>query len=374
MKKYLLVVLALILLAGCSATTTRTEDANTSDTSQVESETTVKKIGVILPLSGDAAAYGEEVKAVLDFRTAEMDNIELIYEDGKCDSAPAVTALQKLNSIDDVNYILGGFCSSETLAIANQLEGLNVLAISLGSSNPDIEGLSPNQYSLSYKDSDVGEGIVNQLKVYEKVAIISEQNDFNIGLKTIVEEALGDKIIVNEVFETTTTDLRNIIEKVKNSDAEAVFLNPYPGETTITLVTQIEELGGLTNMDLFGQVAFVSEAFLENHGTSFEGLVALDAPSIQNDNAQAFLNSLKEAGIERPNLGDYYSLSASDALDILVQLMEENSTVEESVAALPTQTFSDLLLSPELSFGGHSFVQGIGVSKFVITDGKAVRQ
>jgi len=42
--------------------------------------------------------------------------IQLIIEDGKCDGKDATSAAQKLVNVDNVKIILGGVCSSETLA------------------------------------------------------------------------------------------------------------------------------------------------------------------------------------------------------------------------------------------------------------------
>ena len=80
------------------------------------------KIEVLTPLSGDAASYGTAVQRAYDLAVSEVNaaggvdgrQIELVYEDAKCEGATAVTAAQKLVNAGGVKFILGGTCSGET--------------------------------------------------------------------------------------------------------------------------------------------------------------------------------------------------------------------------------------------------------------------
>ena len=70
------------------------------------------KVGVLVPLSGPAAGYGEEAQMVLDYTASQMNGeevvVELFYEDSKCAGKDAVTAYQKLVDITGVDVVLGG--------------------------------------------------------------------------------------------------------------------------------------------------------------------------------------------------------------------------------------------------------------------------
>lgn len=358
MKKFLVVGLASLLLVGCSSE--MPDDV-------VEIDESVE-IGVLLPLSGDAAAYGEEAKAVLEAQISDRTDVRLVFEDSKCEPSASVAAIQKLGSIDGIEYVIGGLCSNETLAIANQLESIGVLAISPSSSNPEIEGASSNQFSLSYKDSDVGDVLVSKLQGFESVAIISEQNDFSIGLRNAVEAGISeDAIVVNETFESNNKDFRNIIEKVKNANPDAIFLNPFVGENASLLLTQIEELGGLGDAALFGQAAFVPSELLAEKGSVIEGMTIVDAPSVFGEEAEKFEADLAEAGVTYDNLGAYYAAAYADALNILLEVSEKEN-LETALNAMRSMTF-DGLVSDELSFGENSFAQGIGVGEFEVREG-----
>jgi len=93
MKKYLFLVIALFLLAGCQ---TGEKDYIT--------------IGVILPLTGDAAIYGQAMKNGIDLayhNSKIKDNIKLVYEDDLGDNLGALNAGHiMLNRKADV--VIGG--------------------------------------------------------------------------------------------------------------------------------------------------------------------------------------------------------------------------------------------------------------------------
>src|SRR3989338_8751673 len=94
-------------------------------TTTVEPQGTLK-IGAVLPLTGDGAAYGLPIQRAASLAVNEINlaggvkgqSMEIIWEDGKCDAKEATSAARKLVTVDGVKVILGGVCSSETLSMA----------------------------------------------------------------------------------------------------------------------------------------------------------------------------------------------------------------------------------------------------------------
>lgn len=116
-KKLSLIVLLFssLLLAGCAADKTGDVAEKQDDKAVIEKAEIpeVVKIGYIGPLTGNAAAYGQDVKAGISQYFAENPTIdgnavEVIYEDGKCNGQDAANAAQKLVNVDKVQVILGG--------------------------------------------------------------------------------------------------------------------------------------------------------------------------------------------------------------------------------------------------------------------------
>ena len=379
MKKLFLLLLPILLLTACAGSDYKASvlDAGKSD------KTEVIKIGIVAPFSGDASAYGEDLRKIYDYELGVINQkavkqgkeFQLVYEDGKCSGSDAVAAFQKLTDIDGVKLIIGGMCSSETLAMAPLAQSKGVLLLSSLSSNPDIEKEGDYVFSLSYKDSLVGEGIANELGKYSKVAIISEQNDFNIGLRKVVMSNLKKDIVIlaDETFLKGGNDFRSILEKVSKKKPDVIFLNPNPGTTAKNLIKQLSEIPALKGIRLISQSAYLPDEIRSVASDSTEGMIIVDAPNITNNK---FLNKFEEISSSKGGLntlGYYYSASPLDDMDIIATLaLEYGNDAEKIKDALRTRTFEGYL--GEIHFGQDNFVQNIPVGIYIVKNGKAVYQ
>ncbi len=382
----LLAIVGLFALAACSDSTSGPTTSPNSTTPVAETPKDLKevKIGVIAPMSGDAASYGTQIKGVLDYNLEDVNKdmakvgykFTLVYEDGKCDGASAVTAFQKLTDVDGVKFIMGGLCSSETLAMAPLLADKGVLEITPWSSNPEIEGKSPNLFSLSYSDDLVGNGIADELGKYKKVALLTEQSDFTQGLKKVVEKTLKEKypsveIVANEEFPKGTTDFRNVLDKLKASGAEVVLLNPNIGVTAETFVKQLAEIKDW-KVPFVSHIAYLADKVLAIAPTTVEGMVVIDAPTLTEPAFTEYKDKIVAAHGSLDGLGTFYTATSMDALNILTHLIADNNEEVSKVRdSLATQTFQGWL-GNKMTFSGKSFIQGVSVARYVVKDGKAV--
>jgi branched-chain amino acid transport system substrate-binding protein len=379
MKRFVeisLVAAAAVFLSACSAT------KDPSSLPVERPQVPHVKIGVIIPLTGVAAAYGEEMKRILDYEAEEINaksaqngyEVELAYEDGKCEGGAASAAFQKLTDADGIKIIIGGFCSSETLAIAPLLDvKKDVLVFSPVSSNPDIEGKSPRLFSLSYNDNVIGEGIARELGKFKTVAMISERNEYNQGLHDVAVRLLekdspSTRIVLDEWFPKGSNDFRNQLEKLKNSNADAVFLNPNGGTTPEALLRQIAELKNW-KPQFVSQIAYMNADVRAKAPEAIEGIVIIDTPTVTSPEFLAYQDRIAVKKGPLKNMGGYFTESTIDSLHILLELAKRHDgNVEKMRNSLSTETFRGWL--GEIRFDGHSFVQGIPSARFVVRNGK----
>ncbi|MBT4936831.1 ABC transporter substrate-binding protein [Candidatus Peregrinibacteria bacterium] len=347
----------------------------------VKAKNTIK-IGAVMPLSGDASAYGIEPQRIFNYQIEKINAVseqqfELIYEDGKCSGNDAVSGFQKLTDIDAVKFVIGGFCSSETLAMAPLAENKNVLLMSPGSSNPSIEGLDDNIFTYSYSDELIGAGLATEAKVFKKVAIITEQNDFNIGVKDVFMKNIEGsevEIVTNEIFPKGESDFRNVLEKITKSNPEAVILNANIGITAENLLRQAAEIPGWKDYQLISQVSHLPDATRESVGDFAEGMIIIDAPSLSSESLKAEISHITESKGTLDTLGAYYTAATLDDLNILTSLLTEfGEDVDAVKEALRERTFKGYI-SDEIYFGGHNFVQNVSAGKYMVEGGKAVYQ
>lgn len=338
------------------------------------------KIGALAPLSGDAAAYGQEAQKVLNHRLSEINakdgtKFELVWEDGKCTGGDAVSAFQKLTDVDGVKIIIGGFCSSETLGIAPLTKDGKALAVSLGSSNPTIEGASPYVFTLSYSDQVVGETLAAEMSKFSKVAIITEQNDFNIGIKNVWEKKIAESrnvaVVANEIFPKGGSDFRSLLAKIRKANPDAILLNPNPGVTADNLLKQLAEVKDWKGYKIYTQFAYLADNTRASVGDFANGLIIVDAPSLTNEDFLTYKANMEKAVGPIPTLGSYYTASAIDDLDILTSLIRELGNDQKAVRnALAERTFKGYL--GDIYFGGHSFKQGSKGGIYTVENSKAV--
>ncbi len=219
-------------------------------------EKNVIKIGWVGPLTGDAAAYGEPMQKVTELAVSEINamggidgkQIQVVYEDGKCDGLDGANAVQKLVNVDSVQAILGGFCSSETLAGVPIATAAKVLMLSAGASSPSLTNISP--YFFRDYPSDAAQGKVLadaawNMKHWKEVAFIQEQTDYAKGVYDAFAtefQSLGGKVI-NQPFSSNTNDFRSILTTLRSQHPNALFVDVQAPLEATRILTQVQQLG-----------------------------------------------------------------------------------------------------------------------------------
>lgn len=254
-----------MIFAGCSSENTSGNIVaeNAKDTQNNEK---VFKVGVIMPLTGDAAIYGQQTQAVQELAVADVNakwradgkkqRIELIFEDGKCSPKDSLSSAQNLVNLKGVKVILGGGCSGETLGAAPFAEANKIIMLSPLSTSPEISNsgdyIFRNVGSDSYQAKVAAQHM--QKMGYKNIAIISENTDYAQDLrKQLIKEVkkFGGKIVSDEIIDTKQKDLKTQILKIKNSGADALFINPQSPVTAKLFADHIKE-ADLTNIKYYG--------------------------------------------------------------------------------------------------------------------------
>jgi len=378
MKKLLVIVLMFVILVLSACTDTAV--SNSSEIIGTKEIQTVN-IGVIAPMTGDAAAYGEEAQKIIDYSIAEINKIaeksdykfNIIYEDGRCDGASASTAFQKLTDINGVKFIIGGLCSSESLGFVSLLEAKNIIAINGWSSSPELENKSSNYFDLSFNDNNVGIEIADELGKYDRVSLISEQNDYNKAMREVVLNRLSEKypntkVVSDEEFIKGGTDFRNQIQKIKASNSEIMFLNPNAGVTAVSLAKQIAEIQNW-NIKKIGTFTFNNDEIASLDTNVFEETIIVDAANIQDPKLSSFVDKISAEKGSLDSLGTYYTASTLDSVNILTDLiLELGDSPDDVKKALSERTFTGYL--GLIKFDKNSFVEGIKGARFIFRNGK----
>lgn len=185
------------------------------------------KIGVIGPFTGPVADYGEEIKKGVD--AAKVDGVNFIFEDDKCEPAPAVSSFKKLTEFDGVKFIIGPGCGSPQEAIAPLLkdDGKAVVVVPSAASRGLYDLSGGNLFNVQYALEDESAYLAKEMAAegYKNVAIVGYQNAFS---KTHVESFKKNftGTIVKELwFTDITTDVQSEVLKLKTVKPDAIFVS-----------------------------------------------------------------------------------------------------------------------------------------------------
>lgn len=255
----LIAVLAVIAWIGYAVLgnkEARTPTEMSSETDMLPVSAEPIKIGVIAPLTGDAAVYGEPTRNMIAIAIDEVNAahgingapLQAIYEDGKCNGKDGANAAQKLVNIDGVKVIIGGFCSAESLASIPIVEQGKVVLLSPGSSSPELTGKSRFFFRDYPSDASQGQVLAHAaytIKKWKKIVMIQEQTDYALGIYTSFStnfEKLGGTKVVKEEFPTTATDFRSILTKLKSMKPDALLIAVQTPAAAERIFKQLNDL------------------------------------------------------------------------------------------------------------------------------------
>lgn len=267
MKKWLYITIALVVLVGGYFVMERKQ--NPTNTGPI-------RIAFIGPLTGDGAVWGEIEKNTIELAVDEINasggvkgrQIDVKYEDGKCEGVAALSAAKKLVEVDGIKILLVS-CSQEILPIAPYANQNKVIALTSYASASNIATAGEYIFRNSYNNRDMAKSMATIAKQKgDTVAIITEQSAFAADLgELFVDEytKLNGKVVANEGFLQGEKDQRSQISKIIATNPKVVVLNPTSPATGVAILKQFRQLGykGLFVGNFFGgskEVQNLSEA------------------------------------------------------------------------------------------------------------------
>lgn len=243
------------------------------------SEETIK-VGIILPLTGAQAAFGEIEKNSFDMVLEKINaaggingkKLELLFEDDTGKPEVARSAAEKLINKDKVVMLGGGYGSSETFAIAGVTQQNAIpFLVNTGSADKITEQGWDYVFRLNPPVSAYPEGLGSFLTEVVKpktCAILYEDSAFgSSGSKDFAEKAegLGMKILLNEGYSKGGVDFKPLLVKVKEAKPDLVYMISYVMDASL-LMSQSMELRIMPKLYVGGAAGFTLPEFAKNAG------------------------------------------------------------------------------------------------------------
>ncbi len=270
----------------------------------------VFKVGIILPLTGGQAAFGEIEKNSFLMAFNEIQKaggikgakIELLFEDdtGKPDIARA--AAEKLISKDKVVLLGGGYGSSETRAIAGVAQQ-NKMPFLINTGAADVITEQGWNYVFRLNPpvseyADAAETFFKEVAKPKTAAILFENSLFGTSGSREFEKSckeLGIQVVLKEGYEKGAVDFKPLLIKVKNANPDLVYMISYIMDASL-LIRQSMELDINPKLFVGGAAGFTLPEFYQNAGKATDGVFSatLWVPTLPFPGAMDYFKNYKK--------------------------------------------------------------------------------
>jgi branched-chain amino acid transport system substrate-binding protein len=325
------------------------------------------KIGVSAPKTGAmtggaAAVYWPNIKLwIHDVNQkggikvgGKSMKVELVEYDDKSSPEEAVKNVQRLATVDKVDFIIAPYTTGINLATAPLLARYGYpQLVATGNAN-ELETFVkrwPNSFWLLGKASDVSTGIVATLKtlrdqgqIGKKVALAHVAEAFGLEMiqsaKPAFKEA-GFEIVYETSYPIGNQDLAPVISGAKAANPDAFVAYSYPPDTfALTAQAQVQALNvGAFYVGVGGALSGYSQRF----GKQVEGVMAMGGINPDDQAYKAYRERHKQVTTQD---ADYWASPVVYAsLQVLEQAIEKVGSKDRAaiVKAISTGTFDTVM-------------------------------
>lgn len=328
------------LLAGCSSTPSSSTPSGSQagDSSSAASGGNTIKVGILAPLTGDAAQYGiaasNGAKLYFDQLNAaggiNGKTIEYILLDEKGQAADAVTAYNNLLE-QGVTAIVGDVTTAPTVAVAIESASANMPLITGSATaasvtvDPDTNAVRPNVFRSCFIDPFQGEKMASfskeKLNAKTAAVLFNTNVDYSVGLKdAFIAKAgeIGLEIVATESYSNTDVDFKGQLTNISAKNPDVLFCPDYYQKVAL-IAPQAKEIGlnatfvGGDGWD--GAIEAINDASLIEGAYYCSGFSADDS----SEAVQKFLTDYNAAYNVAPNM---FSATTYDAAAILADAIK----------------------------------------------------
>ena len=320
-------------------------------------------IGIMAPITGDAASIGTEQLnfgkfAVSRYNEENGTSFELVEGDTQLDPAQASTAAQRFVSDDSIVGVVGPAGSQEVTAVGPIFTRADLGFVSGSATATELtNGDFPSFFRVVPNDAaqgpTIGSFIAENLEA-QSVFIVDDQSSYSTGLADSTTEALeeADVTVTRESVSQDQSDFSALVSNV--GDADVVFLPWQLANKAQVFAQQLKEQG--SDAVVFGSDGLFSEDF-----TQEGAYVSSFAPDIKEIPESAELVEAYEAeyGEFASTFGPPTFAATTAVLDAIAAACEDGDPTREAVLENLRETDQqDSILGDPIKFDESGDVEG----------------
>ena len=240
------------------------------------------KIGSFLTVTGPASFLGDPELKTLQMVVADINarggvngrKIELIHYDTGGNAKDAVNFVKRLIKNDNVDLIVGGTTSGDTLAVIPDVEKEGIPFISLAGGVEIVEPVKKWVFKTPHTDRMAVAKIYEDLRQrgLTKVALITGDGGFDkSGREQLLKLApqYGITLVADESYGNKDSDMTTQLTKIRASGAQAI-INFGFGQAPAIVTRNVKQLG--ITLPLYQSHGVASKTFIDLAGDAAEGV------------------------------------------------------------------------------------------------------
>jgi branched-chain amino acid transport system substrate-binding protein len=214
------------------------------------------KIGSFLAVTGGASFLGDPEKKTLEMYVARINasggvdgrQIELILYDSGTDAKKAAGFVKRLINDDEVDIILGGSTTGETMAVIPLVEKAGVPFISFGGAGVIVDPVKKWVFKTPHTDRLAVQKMYEDIKAQglNKVALFAGSGGFDKSCRKNANELAGQygmEIVADETHGKGDTDMTPQLTKIKNAPGVQALVYCGFGADAVVATKNYKQLG-----------------------------------------------------------------------------------------------------------------------------------
>ncbi len=295
------------------------------------------KVGVILPLTGTEAMFGEMEKNSFEMAYEELKaagkttingkEIKLLFEDDQSRQDVAKSAAEKLVNQNRVAMLSGGYSSACTNVIAGSAQAMSTPFVAVTGSSDDITkqgwkwvfrgtAAPASKYTIALWD------MVDKVIKPKNVALIYENTDFGTssanGFRAECQKR-GLNLVFDQAYESGAIDFKPMLANMRNTQPDMIFAVSYVMDAAL-IVKQMKELDFNTDLFVGGGAGYTMPEFKDNAKETSECIASttLWVPNVAWEGARDYFENYTKKYGKQP---DYHGAQAYSTMYVIADAL-----------------------------------------------------
>lgn len=188
------------------------------------------RIGMLLPLSSNYAAIGEENRQGVEIALEELGNpdFEVVYGDSRADPNQSISEYRRMSAMAN---LLGIYAFRGPVGMSiNPLSNNDKLPLLGGVGNKLFAKQNPYAFQMWSSSEQEGQFLAEQIvkRGLQRVAFVTAQDDWPVSFSEGVRTALNNlntKLVFDEEVNPSTTDFRALVTRLSTYNPDCIFVN-----------------------------------------------------------------------------------------------------------------------------------------------------